>query len=73
MPQNISLHDECRRVSAELDLVMADMENGRPSQSRHDGHVDQVVGLATRLLSAARGPGRSDNPPLAKVGSGYLW
>lgn len=73
MAQPKSLYDELVRVSGDLDVLIADMSNGRPSQTRHDGHIDQVEGLAARLRKAARGPGRSVNPPLAKVGSGYLW
>jgi hypothetical protein len=73
MPQPMQMLDELRRVSADLDVLIADMSNGRPSQTRHDGHVDQAEQLAARIRTAARGPGRSVNPPLAKVGSGYLW
>lgn len=73
MPQPKSLYDELVRVSGDLDVLIADMSDGRPSQTRHDGHIDQVEGLAARLRKAARGPGRSVNPPLAKVGTGYLW
>lgn len=73
MAQPKSLYDELVRVSGDLDVLIADMSNGRPSQTRHDGHVDQVEGLAARLRKAARGPGRPINPPLAKVGTGYIW
>ncbi|WP_296222730.1 hypothetical protein [uncultured Sphingomonas sp.] len=73
MPQPKFLLDELVRVSGDLDELIADMSNGRPSQSRHDGHIDQAEQLAARIRTAARGPGRSVNPPLAKVGSGYLW
>lgn len=73
MPQPMQMLDELRRVSADLDVLIADMSNGRPSQTRHDGHVDQAEQLAARIRTAARGPGRSINPPLAKAGSGYLW
>lgn len=73
MAQPKSLYDDLVSISGELDVLIADMSNGRPSQTRHDGHVDQVEGLAARLRKAARGPGRLINPPLAKVGSGYLW
>ncbi len=73
MPQPMQMLDELRRVNADLDVLIADMSNGRPSQTRHDGHVDQAEQLAARIRTAARGPGRSVNPPLAKVGSGYLW
>ncbi len=73
MAQPKSLYDELVSVSGDLDVLIADMSNGRPSQTRHDGHIDQVEGLAGRLRKAARGPGRSVNPPLAKVGTGYLW
>ncbi len=73
MPQPMQMLDQLRRVSADLDVLIADMSNGRPSQTRHDGHVDQAEQLAARIRTAARGPGRSVNPPLAKVGSGYLW
>lgn len=68
-----ALLDELQRVSAELDVLIADMSNGRPSQTRHDGHIDQVEQLAKRMRDAARGPGRSVNPPLARQGSGYIW
>lgn len=73
MPKTLSFDDECQRTVDVLDRVMADRARGRPSQSSHDGHVDQVTEAATRLLSAARGPGRSINPPLARVGDGCLW
>lgn len=73
MAQPKSLYDDLVSISGELDVIIADMSTGRPSQTRHDGHVDQVEGLAARLRKAARGPGRSVNPPLAQVGSGYLW
>ena len=73
MPQLKPMLDELVRVSADLDVLIADMSNGRPSQTSHDGHVDQAEQLAARIRMAARGPGRSINPPLAKVGSGYLW
>lgn len=73
MAQPKSLYDELVSVSGDLDVLIADMSNGRPSQTRHDGHIDQVEGLAARLRKAARGPGRPINPPLAQVGSGYLW
>ncbi|OWK32282.1 hypothetical protein [Sphingomonas mucosissima] len=73
MPQPKSLYDDLVSVSGDLDVLIADMSNGRPSQTRHDGHVDQVEELAARLRKAARGPGRSVNPPLAKVGTGYIW
>ena len=67
------LLDELVRVSADLDVLIADMVIGRPSQTRSDGHIDQVEQLAARMRKAARGPGRIVNPPLARVGSGYLW
>lgn len=65
--------DEAERVSAELDQLIADMRTGRPSQTRHDGHADQMVLLGKRLIEAARGPGRPVNPPLGRIGSGYMW
>jgi len=74
MPEPKSaLLDELRRVSAEIDELIADMSNGRPSQTKHDGHIDQVEQLAKRMRDAARGPGRSVNPPLGRIGSGYVW
>jgi hypothetical protein len=74
MPQRpASFEDEIRRTVDELDEVLADMSSGRPSQFRHDGHVDQVVGLAERLIRAARGPGRPVNPPIAKTATGAIW
>lgn len=71
-PQSLLL-DELERVSAELDVLTRDMRSGWPSQTRHDGHIDQVEQLAARMRQAARGPGRPVNPPLARVGSGCLW
>lgn len=74
MPQaKSSLLDELRRVSGEIDELIADMSSGRPSQTQHDGHADQVVELARRMREAARGPGRPVNPPLGRHGSGYVW
>ena len=65
--------DEAERVSADLDQLIADLRAGRPSQTRHDGHVDQMVLLGRRLITAARGPGRLVNPPLGRIGAGYMW
>ncbi len=74
MPEPKSaLLDELLRASVEIDGLIADMSNGRPSQTRHDGHIDQVEQLVKRLRDAARGPGRSVNPPLARQGNGYIW
>lgn len=74
MPEPKSaLLDELRCVNAEINGLIADMSNGRPSQTRHDGHIDQVEQLAKRMRDAARGPGRSVNPPLARQGNGYVW
>lgn len=73
MAQPKSLYDELVRVSGDLDVLIADMGTGRPSQTRHDGHIEQAEGIAARIRAAARGPARPVNPPLAKVGTGYLW
>lgn len=73
MAQPKFLVDELVRVSADLDELIADISNGRPSQTSHDGHIDQAEQLAVRIRTAARGPGRSVNPPLARVGTGYRW
>lgn len=73
MPQHKSLDDEVRHAIDGLDRIAAEMSNGRPSQPRHDSHVDQVAGIARRLMRAARGPGRPIHPPIARVGGGYLW
>lgn len=57
--------DECERVSAALDPLIASMRNGRSPLTRHSDHIDQVEALGLRLIAAARGPGRPVNPPLA--------
>ncbi|MCI4653110.1 hypothetical protein [Sphingomonas aquatilis] len=57
--------DECERVSAALDPLIARMRNGRSPLTRHGDDIDQVEALGLRLIAAARGPGRSINPPLA--------
>lgn len=72
-PPVSAMQDEVRRVVDALDHLLGEMSAGRPSPTRHDGHADQVVELGTRLIRAARGPGHAVNPPLARVGSGYLW
>lgn len=68
-----ALLEELVRVSADLDHLIGDMQTGWPSQTRHDGHVDQVKQLAKRMVEAARGPGRPANRPLGRHGSGYVW
>ncbi len=73
MAQTKALLDECMRVSADLDRLIADMQVGRPSQTRHEGHVDQAEDMAGRLLRAARGSGRPQHPPIARTASGLFW
>lgn len=74
MPVSLSpLHDELWHVSDALDVLLAEMGNGRPCQRAHDDHVDRVEVLAARMVRAARGSGRPENPPLASHGSGYIW
>ncbi|MGN6270877.1 MAG: hypothetical protein ACTHM0_13415 [Sphingomonas sp.] len=73
MARQTKLLEELVRASGELDRLIADMETGRPSQTRHDGHIDQVERLARRLIEAARGPGRPVNPPLGRAGAGFVW
>ncbi len=72
MAQTNALLDECMRVSADLDRLIADMQVGRPSQTRHEGHVDQAEAMAARLTRAARGPGRPVNRPIARTANGSL-
>ncbi|WP_156679361.1 hypothetical protein [Sphingomonas profundi] len=67
------LADELERVSADLDKLIGAMRAGRPSQTQHDGHVDQVEQLAIRMRRAVRGPGRPENPPIGRCGRGYIW
>jgi hypothetical protein len=67
------LFEELVRVSGDLDRLIADMETGRPSQTRHDGHIDQVERLAQRMVEAARGPGRPVNKPLGRAGRSFVW
>ena len=73
MARSRPLIEELVRVSADLDRLIGDMETGRPSQPRHDGHIDQVERLAERMIAAARGTGRPVNAPLGRVGSGMVW
>lgn len=67
------LLDELRRVSDLLDALIGEMSSGRPSQPRHDAHVAECEAIATRIRRAARGPGRPSNPPLGRLGRGYIW
>jgi hypothetical protein len=62
--------DECERVSAALDPLIARMRNGRSPLTRHGDDIDQVEALGLRLIAAARGPGRPVNPPLATSADG---
>lgn len=75
MVQTDAFLDEITRVSADLDRLIADRQSGaRPSQTRHDGHVDQAEELAARLIRVARGPGRRPvHPPLAITAIGTVW
>ena len=73
MVQTDAFLDELVRVSADLDRLIADRQVGRPSQPRHDGHVDQAEVLATRLRSAGRGPGRLTHKPLGITPIGMVW
>ncbi len=73
MAQADAFLDEIVRISADLDRLIADRQAGQPSQTRHDGHVDQAGDLARRLHEAGRGPGRAVHPPLARVGTGFMW
>lgn len=68
-----SLVEELEDIVPELDRIIADMRCGRPSQTRHDGHVDLVEKLALRMRTAARGPGRPVNPPIGKIGESLVW
>lgn len=62
--------EECERVSADLDPLIASMRTGRSPLTRHGDHIDQVEALGLRLIAAARGPGRSINPPLSVSADG---
>lgn len=65
--------EELVRISADLDSLIGDMQVGRPSHTRLDGHIDQVERLAERMRRAARGPGRPVNAPLGRAGGGFVW
>lgn len=65
--------DEMVRQQAALDRLIAARTQGQPSQRKHDEHVDQAEAIAASLRQAARGPGRSVNPPIARLGTGYVW
>jgi hypothetical protein len=74
MAQTDAFLDELRRISADLDRLMADRQTaGRLSQRQHDDHVDRAEKLAARLVRVGRGSGRLHNPPIAQVGAGYVW
>jgi hypothetical protein len=74
MAQTDAFLDELVRVSADLDRLIADRQVGRPSQPRHDGHVDQAEKLAMRLRGAGRGPGRPIHAPIGKTPCGKtIW
>lgn len=64
--------DELVRVSADLDRLIAERQLGQPSQTRHDGHVDQAERLAIRLRAIGRGPGRPIPRPIARVGTAMV-
>lgn len=63
-PQLPSARDTVRRVIAELDMLLRDMELGHPSQREFERQADLAHNLAGQLRGAFRAPEQPVNPPL---------
>jgi len=65
--------DELRQLSDELDLLIADVDQGAASQAIHEAHVDRAESIAARIRAVFRGTGAAVHPPLRHIGGRAIW